>query len=495
MNGEHELPVQANYRQGSPEYNCASCVFFSDGVCDAYDAQVEASMVCDSHQTEEETRGDGDQGNGVGMSEMYCSEGSVKEEDGLIWKTVLKTGKWKYRPDPRQQPIPIPINVIKGKSTNPRHIIGLEDVVEAWDKKAIEHVTIPLTHADRTDENTGWVKQLKIDSDPDRDGHFVLKAGFEFTEPNIKQKILNGSIANTSVGLYYDYIRKDDGVKFPIALAHVALTNRPWINGMRPFGLSEEDAEIKSFEFAEDMSNEATSQTTEVKLEGGLPTTTGTYLVPVTFFSTSTGAETNVTYSFAPRDQWKQEKVEEEVPQKPNRNGDSMKTIPGLEGLELSEEAAARVAAALEEAATQAQAERDAAKAEADRLAAENLALSEEKRERRVESRVNELKEMGFASQPGFLKTVRDILLADDGSNKLELSEDNKKEDLSFTDVVNKLIDALPKKDGKVDFSEQAENLGVEGKPAVDATDENKTAEDKWAEAHEFLYGDKPRSK
>jgi uncharacterized membrane protein YqiK len=243
------------------------------------------------------------------------------------------------------------------------------------------------------------------------------------------------------------------------------------------------------------MSNEATSQTTEVKLEGGLPTTTGTYLVPVTFFSTSTGAETNVTYSFAPRDQWKQEKVEEEVPQKPNRNGDSMKTIPGLEGLELSEEAAARVAAALEEAATQAQAERDAAKAEADRLAAENLALSEEKRERRVESRVNELKEMGFASQPGFLKTVRDILLADDGSNKLELSEDNKKEDLSFTDVVNKLIDALPKKDGKVDFSEQAENLGVEGKPAVDATDENKTAEDKWAEAHEFLYGDKPRSK
>jgi hypothetical protein len=153
MNGEHELPVQANYRQGSPEYNCASCVFFSDGVCDAYDAQVEASMVCDSHQTEEETRGDGDQGNGVGMSEMYCSEGSVKEEDGLIWKTVLKTGKWKYRPDPRQQPIPIPINVIKGKSTNPRHIIGLEDVVEAWDKKAIEHVTIPLTHADRTDEN------------------------------------------------------------------------------------------------------------------------------------------------------------------------------------------------------------------------------------------------------------------------------------------------------------------------------------------------------
>lgn len=492
MSGEHQIPDSAHYRKGAENANCGSCVFFKDGICDVWDSPVEQSMVCDSYdgvgeEVDEYTTGDGDgpETDSDGLSELYFSNGETNEEDGLIWKTVLRTGTWAYRPGPGQRPTPIPLTVIRGHSTNPQRIVGLEDIEHAWNESAIEHATIPLSHADRTEDNTGFVRKLKVEDDPDREGHYVLRAGLEFTEPDIKQKILNGSIANTSVGLYYDYIRKDDGTKFPIALAHVALTNRPWINGMRPFGLSEDKVQI--FEFAEDMSKEtSTTTTTEFKLQNGMPTNPGIYSVPVTYTTSSTGS---VELSFAPHDQWKQEKSEEESSSETPKKEERMAKVPGLEGLELAEDAAAVVAAALEAAQRAA----DEAKAQADALAAQNLALAEKEREREVEARIDELKGMGLSEQPGFLKVVREVLLSDNGSSKLQLSEN---ESVTYTDIVNKLIDSLPKKDGKINFGEQAESLGVEKdeKPARDTTDENKKSdEERYREAHVALYGREPK--
>jgi hypothetical protein len=171
----------------------------------------------------------------------------------LIWKTVLRTGSWRYRPGPGQRPIAKPLNVIAGHSDNPKLIIGLADIVDAFNDGAIEHVTVPTSHEDRVEENTGFIRALKIDADPKRPGESRLRAGFDFTEDEVEAKVLNGSIANTSVGLYFDYVRKDDGREYKVALAHVALTNHPWINGMEPFGSLEasEDVEVVSLEFEE----------------------------------------------------------------------------------------------------------------------------------------------------------------------------------------------------------------------------------------------------
>jgi hypothetical protein len=478
------FPPDANHRPGDKNQNCGGCVYFSDGKCDVYNASTSESDLCDAYDAEVEEQSD--MGNGIEMAELYCSEGAANENDGLIWKTVMRTGTWKYRPGAGQRPIAQPLTVIAGTSTDVRNIIGLEDLKRTFDEGAVEHVTVPKTHRDAVDENTGYVRKLAIDDDPDREGHYILKAGIEFTDPSVKEKVLNRSIANTSCGLYYDYVRKDSGSKYPVALAHVALTNSPWLNGMRPFGLSEEDeVNISSFEFSENMETEETK--TE-NVEMPVISNGTTFMAPAVVSTNSAGA---VKISFAARGEWKEKEEGSTPPEKPHNKETVMTVIPGLEGVELAEDAAAAVAAALAAKDAELTAEREAAAA----LRSSNEELAREKREAEIDAKVQELKDMGLSEQPGFLKVVRQVLLSDDGSQTLELSEDGKTESVSFADVVNKLIDALPTKDGKINFGEQAESLGTEERPAVDATDENLTAEQKYEAAFEDLYGYKPKTK
>ncbi len=486
--GDKTFPESANYTQATGDKSCAGCIFFEDGVCEAYDAKADPTMVCDSYESDPDDSGthETDLGNGVGMSEFYSTNGGVTEDDGLIWKTVLRTGTWRYRPGAGQKPIPTPLSVVRGRSSNPRSTVGMEDIVSSFQQKAVEHVTIPLSHEDKVNENTGYVKELKIENDPDRPGQAVLLAGMQFTDPAIKEKIKNGSIANTSVGLHYDYIRKDDGNKFNTALAHVALTNRPWINGMKPFGLSEGDEinEITSLEFSEETSVES------VKIDdnkiycnlGGVK-----YAAPVTYTSN------NIVV--APQDQWEQ--LSEESPQVTELEGQNM-TIEELKGLELSDEVASKIAELLQakdEELNSTKEELSTKDQELTTLRDSNEDLAKEAHIAKVDRRIDELKGLGLSELPGFLTEVRNIMLSDDGTSTLELSQDNKTETISFTDVVNKLVDALPKKEGKIDFSEQAENVGLVSKPNVDVDDENKSAEEKYAAAYEDLYGTKPPTK
>src|SRR5690606_25969324 len=103
---------------------------------------------------------------------------------------------------------------------------------------------------------TGFINRLRVR--PGSDGVHYLMAGHRFTENDIERKVLNGRIANTSVGLEFDYVRKEDGKRFPVVLRHVALTNRPWINRLTPFGVnaSEEDYNIFSMQFSEPLEDE-----------------------------------------------------------------------------------------------------------------------------------------------------------------------------------------------------------------------------------------------
>ena len=143
----------------------------------------------------------------------------------------------------------------KGISDGNKKIISLDDVVESFQDKAVQYVTVPLEHTSAPEKNTGYIKDLKI---VDCEGESHLKALIDFTEQDIKQKVINGSIADTSVGLKFGYRRKRDGAAYKVALDHVALTNKPWIDGLPSFGLSEEgNSECPLFVYKENESEKS----------------------------------------------------------------------------------------------------------------------------------------------------------------------------------------------------------------------------------------------
>ena len=178
--------------------------------------------------------------------EIYLSSDAetFADDDGLVWKEVLREGEWTVRPGANQSPVKKPLRVVVGYSEDPSTEIGFADLIDAFNDGAIDHVTIPTSHEDRPEQNTGFVRALEVRQA--EDGSYKLFAGLEFTEPDIKEKALRGTIANTSVGVIFDYIKKSTGKVYKMALGHIALTNKPWINGMKPFGVNaSEDLDIE----------------------------------------------------------------------------------------------------------------------------------------------------------------------------------------------------------------------------------------------------------
>jgi hypothetical protein len=185
------------------------------------------------------------------IAEMFLAGDTATQqtvgEDGLIYKPVMREGVWMFSPGPGQKAIPKPIRVVKDGPSDPANlVVSLDELKKNFDAGAIEHVTIPTSHADKVTENTGFIRKLRFSKD--EQGRTVLEAGHDFTEPEIKDKALRGTIANTSAGILFDYIHKEKGKKYGAVLAHVALTNRPWLNGMKPFGVeAAENLEVIGF--------------------------------------------------------------------------------------------------------------------------------------------------------------------------------------------------------------------------------------------------------
>lgn len=185
------------------------------------------------------------------MAEMFFAEtetkkSEVKEEGGLVWKPIMREGDWKYSPSGGAA-APKPIKIIKdGESSRKDMTISMAELKANFEANAIEHVTIPASHKDTVLENTGFIRKLRLATD--KEGRAILEAGMDFTEPDVKAKALRGTIANTSAGIHFDYIHKESGKKFRSVLAHAALTNRPWLNGMKPFGVNaSEDLQVIGF--------------------------------------------------------------------------------------------------------------------------------------------------------------------------------------------------------------------------------------------------------
>lgn len=170
------------------------------------------------------------------------SSSTASAEDGLMWKVALPVGELKVSPGYRGKAAARPLRVIEGRSHNPREAIGLQDLVDAFDEGAIQHVTLPLSHADRCEENTGFVRKVKIGQT--KDGKRALMCGVDITEPEVKGKVERGTIAGCSVGIEFDYVKKDTGKTFKSVLQHLCLTNKPWVPGMPAFGVAADESSL-----------------------------------------------------------------------------------------------------------------------------------------------------------------------------------------------------------------------------------------------------------
>ena len=126
---------------------------------------------------------------------------------------------------------------------------------------------------------------------------------------------------------------------------------------------------------------------------------------------------------------------------------------------------AARVEAANEAARVEA-ARVEAAQAEAEKevtLSEDKVQLSEaldrikeleaKDRSRKIDDKI-ETWSKTWGSHPVLIKTVKDLMMADDGGPALMLSEEGVDKALSATDVIDRIMEVLPKP--PVDLSEQA---------------------------------------
>lgn len=197
-----------------------------------------------------------------GADELFCAA-TAEERDGLVWTTALRTGTWTVNPTGGRGPLKIDRNF-------------MEDVLQAWREGVWEHVTVPTYHTDADVlANTGFVRDLQIISDPKRKEHFLLRAGIEFTEPDVKTRILRGSIAGVSVNVKYNITHQESGKTYPKVLTHLALTNIPFINGLdafkRRFAASQEAVpdEVRASFIYEDESAPDMSVMAEVAFTNG----------------------------------------------------------------------------------------------------------------------------------------------------------------------------------------------------------------------------------
>lgn len=424
------------------------------------------------------------------LDEIFFAGGSIEQEEGdpIIWKTVLSQGRLELTPGPYGSKVKKPLIIVEGRSSDPNEEIGLQDLLDSYEAGAIQHVTVPTSHSNTLLENTGFIRGMRI---AEENGRKVLKAGFEFKDPDILNRVKQGTIADVSCGILKGYERQRDGRKFNAVVDHIALTNKPWVDGMTPFAQFADEVDASGFYFAEEIDlaryNQSpnapydytahgveevgTSETRtskwdidsgmlmrQHKLEDALDEQYPDCML-VDFMSTRVlvdcedGKKYVVGYTssdgikFHPREEWicfTPTTGLSEDPEITEGGKDPMDEVLLAEKTALEEE----LAAARSEIAEKNSRLESAARKE---------------REASVKERVRELGTLGLSDYPGFLNVVEEIMLADTGANTLNLSEG---EGVTASELVERILAALPKKDDQIVLSEQATLLEEDVKPA-----------------------------
>lgn len=442
------------------------------------------------------------------LAEVFFANGSVEQEEGdpIIWKTILTPGRLELTPGPNGTKVKKPLNIVEGHSDDPTSI-GLQDLMDSYEAGAIQHVTIPTSHSNNVLENTGFLRGLRMVQE---NGKNVLKAGLEFLDPAVREKVNQGTIANVSCGILKNYERQRDGRMFNAIIDHVALTNKPWVDGMTPF--SENPAE--GFYFADEVDlavyNQSTNapfdytahgveeinptDTSGVKWDASISMLARRHVLDDTIDADCPGCE---LIDFTPTKILVEENDQMYVTGYTVETDGSIKIHPREEWLEytpltdLSEDhnkleggkdPMDEVLLAEKDAL---QAELEAARAE---IAEKNSRLESAARKEQasaIKDRVRELAAVGLSELPGFLAVVEEIMLADTGVESVMLSEDGVEKGATTTQVVERLIAALPRKEDRIVLGEQHQELVGDVKPPLEEV--APSVEDRAAAAREFL--------
>lgn len=194
-------------------------------------------------------------------AEIHLAGSDQRDENGLVVKEILREGEWPVIPTNFGR-VNQPLRVVRsGKSNQDAGVISMEELVANFDANAIPNVQIPLSddqhdHKNTTRLNTGFVRGLRIE---DKDDGARLVAEMEFTEPEVRERVLRGTYADVSCGIPWEVASR--GSNYGASLEHVAITNKPFIDSLGPFlAMSAEDKN--------DLQVDLFSQTMEVTEDG-----------------------------------------------------------------------------------------------------------------------------------------------------------------------------------------------------------------------------------
>lgn len=485
------------------------------------------------------------------ISEVHFSGLEQREEEGFIVKEILRTGEWPVIPT-RGGKVNKPLRIVRdGVSDKEEGRIAMQELVANFKAGALDRVQIPLSnttddHKNITATNTGYIRDLWITDEGDQS---KLVAKMEFTEPEVKDKVLRGTYADVSCGIPWHLTSR--GKEFGAVLEHVAITNRPFIDGLGPF-LALSDGEVDDLEVAhfgdtpsvedaptdppvveeeppaEDpnaplftIANSAVSglglgaeyqvSSASGNFQISNPLLGKTWIAPWTLTTNTTNGTTGSSFVISPPAEWKA--VEDEV----NDDAPVEETAPrSEEPEEVSELEAARRLRELrmnpalsqpvsihersEDMTTLSREELDRLELSDEQRAAiqslveENARLSAVSREADADRRIVELSDdLGLKERPGFLKFYRQVMLSDDGGPAaVLLSEDNSgsNEQVTALEILDRALEALKGSDGKVVLSDQALVSGNDNRPPASEGDDT-SVEDRLADAKQALYGKK----
>jgi hypothetical protein len=459
------------------------------------------------------------------LAEVHCTGTTQEESEGFVVKEILRTGEWPVIPT-KNGIVKKPLKIVKeGQSDRSKGIIAMSEVVDNFSKTGL-NVQIPLSdddddHKNLTRLNTGFIRDVWIE---DKDGGAVLKAKMDFTDPSVKEKVLNGSYADVSCGIPWEVVSR--GNKYGSTLEHVAITNRPFIDGLGPFLALSDNNTFEVDHFGDEAAVEAAPEPIVIDPFGGLSLREieaqaqeaitqhlrieGFEVVDFTARGLVVKDESNKSWTIPftvedgkviPASEGWIFRIEEAPAAPAEQTPAAPHQIPIAASDRDSLEAAQRerdlrfsnpiIPTTKEQKMPLTREELDALQLSDEQKAAilpildENVTLSAKSREGEADKRISELEDLGLKDRPGFLKLYRQVQLSDDGGTAVVLlSDDGQKSEAKLTakEILDRAIDALTV-DGKVVLSNQAIKSDNDNKPPVGTEEEVKPLDERLADA------------
>lgn len=134
------------------------------------------------------------------------------EAAGLFRKELIRVGEYTMPGDPERRILITPER--------------LQNWAQAFSESGVK-VWVPLGHSRAPEQNAGWVRDMVVEED-------TLIATLEITDEEVAEKLREGSIADVSIGVEYDFV-DCNGRSWAEMVRHVALTVDPHIRQQNGF--------------------------------------------------------------------------------------------------------------------------------------------------------------------------------------------------------------------------------------------------------------------